>query len=74
MWRVHLPPLPCLFRDRETRPRTEEAKRRSDFIINLPKFVETAWFLIINLITGYVFLYKGFEWPQEPGKTQRFMW
>ncbi|KAJ5970481.1 Glycosyltransferase ALG10 [Penicillium vulpinum] len=74
MWRVHLPPLPCLFRDRETRPRTEEAKRRSDFIINTPKFVETAWFLIINLITGYVFLYKGFEWPQEPGKTQRFMW
>ncbi|KAJ6136818.1 CAZyme family GT59 [Penicillium chrysogenum] len=71
---VHLPPLPCLFRDRETRPRTEEAKRRSDLIVNLPKFVETVWFLIINLITGYVFLYKGFEWPQEPGKTQRFMW
>ncbi|CAG8114268.1 unnamed protein product [Penicillium nalgiovense] len=74
MWRVHLPPLPCLFRDRETRPRTEEAKRRSDLIVNSPKFVETVWFLIINLITGYVFLYKGFEWPQEPGKTQRFMW
>ncbi|KAJ5565741.1 Glycosyltransferase ALG10 [Penicillium sp. DV-2018c] len=74
MWRVHLPPLPCLLRDRETRPRTEEAKRRADFIINAPKFVETAWFLIINLITGYVFLYKGFEWPQEPGKVQRFMW
>ncbi|KAJ5816229.1 Glycosyltransferase ALG10 [Penicillium robsamsonii] len=74
MWRVHLPPLPCLFRDRETRPRTEEAKRRADFIINSPKFVETVWFLIINLITGYVFLYKGFEWPQEPGKLQRFMW
>ncbi|KAJ5465444.1 CAZyme family GT59 [Penicillium desertorum] len=74
MWRVHLPPLPCLFRDRETRPRTEEARRRSDIIVNSPKFVETVWFLIINLITGYVFLYKGFEWPQEPGKTQRFMW
>ncbi|KGO57190.1 Glycosyltransferase, ALG10 [Penicillium expansum] len=74
MWRVHLPPLPCLLRDRETRPRTEEAKRRADLVINLPKFVETAWFLIINLITGYVFLYKGFEWPQEPGKIQRFMW
>ncbi|KAJ5968003.1 hypothetical protein N7501_004251 [Penicillium viridicatum] len=74
MWRVHLPPLPCLLRDRETRPRTEEAKRRSDLIINTPKFVETVWFLTINFITGYVFLYKGFEWPQEPGKTQRFMW
>ncbi|KAJ5780328.1 CAZyme family GT59 [Penicillium paradoxum] len=74
MWRVHLPPLPCLFKYRETRPRTEEAKRRSDFIINAPKFVETFWFLVINLITGYVFLCKGFEWPQEPGKVQRFMW
>ncbi|KAF9252482.1 CAZyme family GT59 [Penicillium roqueforti] len=74
MWRVHLPPTPCLFRDRDIRPRTEEAKRRSDLIVNGPKFVETVWFLIINLITGYLFLYKGFEWPQEPGKIQRFMW
>lgn len=74
MWRVHLPPLPSLFKYRETRPRTEEEKRHSDFIVNAPKFVETIWFLIINLITGYVFLYKGFEWPQEPGKAQRFMW
>lgn len=74
MWRLHLPPLPSLFKHRETRPRTEPAKRNSDFIINSPKFVEMAWYLIINLVTGYVFLYKGFEWPQEPGKIQRFMW
>ena len=37
-------------------------------------WIETAWYLLINLITGYVFLYKGFAWPQEPGKVQRFMW
>ncbi|CAG7968117.1 unnamed protein product [Penicillium olsonii] len=74
MWRLHLPPLPSLYKHRETRPREEAAKRNSDFIINSPKFVEMAWFLIINLVTGYVFLYKGFEWPQEPGKIQRFMW
>jgi alpha-1,2-glucosyltransferase len=37
-------------------------------------WLETAWFLLINLVTGYVFLYRGFEWPQEPGMVQRFMW
>ena len=37
-------------------------------------WLETAWFLAINLATGYIFLYWGFEWPQEPGKVQRFMW
>jgi alpha-1,2-glucosyltransferase len=37
-------------------------------------WVETAWFLGINAGTGYVFLYWGFEWVQEPGRVQRFMW
>lgn len=37
-------------------------------------WLETAWFLAINWATGYIFLYWGFEWPQEPGKVQRFMW
>ncbi|RDL33740.1 uncharacterized protein BP5553_08108 [Venustampulla echinocandica] len=35
---------------------------------------EMLWFLLINAITGYIFLYRGFKWPQEPGKVQRFMW
>ena len=37
-------------------------------------WVETAWYLLVNLVTCYVFLHKGFEWTQEPGKVQRFMW
>ena len=37
-------------------------------------WLETTWFLLINFATGYVFLYWGFEWPQEPGRVQRFMW
>lgn len=37
-------------------------------------WLETAWFLAINWFTGYIFLYWGFEWPQEPGKVQRFIW
>lgn len=35
---------------------------------------ETVWFLAINAATGYIFLNWGFEWPQEPGAVQRFMW
>jgi alpha-1,2-glucosyltransferase len=37
-------------------------------------WIETAWYLLINVVTCYVFLYKGFLWPQEPDKVQRFMW
>lgn len=37
-------------------------------------WMETAWFLVINAVTGWVFLNKGFTWPQEPGNLQRFMW
>ena len=37
-------------------------------------WLESIWFIIINAVTGYTFLYKGFSWPQEPGKVQRFMW
>jgi alpha-1,2-glucosyltransferase len=35
---------------------------------------ETIWFALINVVTGYIFLHKGFEWVQEPGLVQRFMW
>ena len=37
-------------------------------------WIETVWYLLINIVTCYVFLYKGFQWPQEPGSVQRFMW
>ncbi|KAI9796115.1 MAG: glucosyltransferase [Candelina submexicana] len=36
-------------------------------------WLETAWFIIVNLVTGYIFLYWGYQWAQEPGKVQRFM-
>ena len=35
---------------------------------------ETAWFLLINYATGYIFLRWTFSWPQEEGKLQRFLW
>lgn len=74
MWRLHLPPLPTLAAVRQRRPQNEDERARADMATNLPKFLESVWFMVINLVTGYVFLYKGFEWPQEPGKIQRFMW
>ncbi|KAI9054521.1 hypothetical protein LZ554_001678 [Drepanopeziza brunnea f. sp. 'monogermtubi'] len=37
-------------------------------------YLETAWFLLINAATAYMFLYRGFEWAHEPGTVQRFMW
>ncbi|KAL2153765.1 hypothetical protein VTH82DRAFT_4920 [Thermothelomyces myriococcoides] len=46
--------------------------------IRLP--LETAWFVAINVITMYVFLFKGFYWRGEDGqlldggRVQRFMW
>ena len=36
--------------------------------------LETLWFVAVNVATGYIFLYWGFEWPSEPGSVQRFMW
>ena len=36
--------------------------------------METVWYLTINAITGWVFLNKGFAWPNEPGEVMRFMW
>ena len=36
--------------------------------------LETIWYLTINIGTGYMFLYRTFTWPSEPGQLQRFMW
>jgi alpha-1,2-glucosyltransferase len=35
---------------------------------------ETVWLLTINQALQYLFLYKTFTWPSEPGNVQRFLW
>ncbi|KAK3070725.1 glucosyltransferase [Teratosphaeriaceae sp. CCFEE 6253] len=35
---------------------------------------ETVWLVLVNGATAYAFLARGFAWPQEPGRVQRFMW
>jgi len=37
-------------------------------------WLEFSWYVLVNLVTCYMFLYRGFEWPQEPRNVQRFMW
>lgn len=37
-------------------------------------WLETLWFVAVNAATMWGFLNKGFEWEQEPGNVQRFMW
>jgi alpha-1,2-glucosyltransferase len=75
IWRLHLPrqQTPEVFR-RQQQSESEAEPFKAQIFTALPQIMETVWFLIINAVTGYVFLYKGFEWPQEPGKVQRFMW
>ena len=74
LWRLHLPPQPIPGAYRLQRPTEEKDVVRAQAVMYAPMFLETLWFLVINAVTGYVFLYKGFEWPQEPGNIQRFMW
>ncbi|CAK7265441.1 glucosyltransferase [Sporothrix epigloea] len=48
--------------------------------VDLRLFLETAWFVAINVTTMYIFLYRPFVWratdgsPMDGGRLQRFMW
>lgn len=73
MWRLHVPAISPPSSSAELKSgRWLEylAYRRPD----LRLWAETLWFLVINMITGYIFLFKEFKWVQEPGVVQRFMW
>jgi alpha-1,2-glucosyltransferase len=43
-------------------------------------WLESLWFLLVNLATGYIFLYRPYHWRAEDGtlledgRLQRFMW
>jgi alpha-1,2-glucosyltransferase len=78
IWRLNVPALPS-----QLPAKTKTGKNPA--LLDIVKhwgweghdyrlWIETAWLLLINAVTGYIFLYRGFEWPQEPGNVQRFMW
>jgi len=82
IWRLHVPAASLNSAD-QPKEALEDSEKPS--VADFAKFwlykghdhrlwLETLWFLAINAVTGYVFLFKGFEWAQEPGNVQRFMW
>lgn len=85
IWRLHIPSTTTTtVTTSSSKPKTGTNRQHKDTNSHLPLtcllkhlsplLLETIWLITINAITGYVFLYRGFEWPQEPGKVQRFLW
>ncbi|KLJ13881.1 hypothetical protein EMPG_09228 [Blastomyces silverae] len=72
IWRLHVR-LPSTPIDGSS-DGSASAKSRDRLLFYLPLALETTWYITVNAVTGYMFLYRGFEWPQEPGLVQRFMW
>jgi alpha-1,2-glucosyltransferase len=76
MWRLHLPPPPSQ-PNTHTRTNSKTIPLLGPILRADPStwlYLETAWFLLVNLVTCGVFLWRGFEWEQEGGRVQRFMW
>jgi alpha-1,2-glucosyltransferase len=73
MWRMHVPIWSSTGGDAENK---DMKNRQTVTIWNsiYGPIMEMVWFLAIAVATGYMFLYQGFAWPQEPSKVQRFMW
>jgi alpha-1,2-glucosyltransferase len=70
IWRIYVP-------SPQASPADSKKDGRYDIYALWTRYgllLETLWFVAINLGTGHLFLYKGFEWPQEPRVVQRFMW
>ncbi|KAI9368255.1 tyrosyl-DNA phosphodiesterase-domain-containing protein [Aspergillus egyptiacus] len=55
MWRLHLPPSPTPVVYRQGVDKKDDLKART--AINFPLFLETAWFLLVNVLAGALFLY-----------------
>jgi alpha-1,2-glucosyltransferase len=66
IWRLH---VPCLSSSSSI---SGSGSRKTSYDLRL--VLETLWLLTVNALLGYMFLYRGFEWPQEPGRVQRFLW
>jgi len=76
MWRLHVPSVTVGGSKSPSNPPSVSKRKSRSFWqgYDLRLCLETVWYLVVNIVTAYMFLYRGFAWPQEPGKTQRFMW
>ena len=75
IWRLHVP-LAATSEKKSSHQSSTSAKSWSTLWDQYDHrlWLESAWMLAINVVTGYIFLYRTFGWTQEPGKLQRFMW
>lgn len=65
IWRLHVPsPSASL--------RTGRSTTAKGYDVRLG--LETVWLLAINATIMYLFIFRGFTWPSEPDKVQRFLW
>ncbi|KAL4957165.1 phospholipase D/nuclease [Aspergillus filifer] len=60
MWRLHLPPSPTPVVYRKA---SDDKDLEARLAMNFPLFLETGWFLLVNVLTGYLFLYNGTPTP-----------
>ena len=76
-WRLHMTSAEPSVSDSLTERRSNGHGKLTLLVNGLQRYqlwLETIWFLLINIVTGYMFLHRGFQWPQEPARIQRFMW
>jgi alpha-1,2-glucosyltransferase len=66
LWRLHLPSTPAMARQDVT------VLGRQVSVEGLKLWMETAWFVAVNVVTCGVFLVVTFGWGEEGG--MRFMW
>jgi alpha-1,2-glucosyltransferase len=65
LWRLHVPSMPASLSSKgRSVPNGYDARLG----------LETLWLLAVNSAVTYMFIYRGFTWPNEPGKVQRFLW
>jgi alpha-1,2-glucosyltransferase len=65
VWRLHVKSSPASLLTKGSSPGK---------VYDVRLGLETLWLLVIDAAITYVFLYRGFAWPSEPGKIQRFLW
>jgi alpha-1,2-glucosyltransferase len=65
IWRLHVQPAPAsLSKDQQSSGKWYDIRLA----------METLWLLAIDAAIMHVFLFRGFAWPSEPGRVQRFLW
>lgn len=81
-WRLLVPatPVPSLFSPSAAATQSKQSRQSSNSNYVPILCFETAWFILINAATMYIFVTKPFYWRapdgtlQDGGQVQRFMW